>query len=357
MRLPDRSALSLVLAMLLVGCATTPAILVLPAVTPEMIKEEAFLQQESVLLRLQQQDQQLSTVAYRLGEAGTEICPVSGPVSGLVLHHQAQYGAAIRPYAARVYRMGDEIAIMAVAAGSPADVAGLKPGDRLVMVNGLSLPTTPQSVPVGGSYAPVARARRLLEQEILQGPLALSILRDGVSIETLLVPVRHCTTEVQLEVSDLVEAAADSERVFISTGMVRYARSDEELAVFVAHELAHIYLQHQDRLEAAGKTNPLTHRSPESLRRLEAEADHLGLYLTARAGYDAGVAPDLWRRLGIDFPFVRRSSWSHPGSLERIAAMRRTLLEIQTKKSAGLPIRPDRPVATAPSEQPNRQPP
>ncbi|MDH4386694.1 MAG: M48 family metallopeptidase [Caulobacter sp.] len=342
MKVPTRSAASLILALFISGCAAPSAVLSPPLVSPGMVEAEAAFELEAVLQRLRQQDQQLSTVTFRLGDAGSGFCKHPGPVSGLVLHHPAQYGSAVRAHANRVFDMGDDLAIMAVAAGSPAEVAGLRPGDRLLAVNGQTFPPVRQPIPRAGSHAPLDQAQRRIASEMRNGPVRLSILRTGVALELRLDPVAHCTTEVQLEISSRVRAMADAERVFVTTAMVRYARNDDELALFVAHELAHVYLGHGGPVSSSSRSRIAIGPGPDGLRRMEAEADYLALYLTARAGYDAEAAPALWRQLGADFPAVREQSRSHPGSLERVAAMRATLEEIREKRAAGLPLWPDR---------------
>ena len=342
MKIPKRSAVSLILALPLIGCAAPPSVLSAPLATSGMIEAEMAFQQEAVLQRLRQQDQQLATITFRLGQAGAGLCDRSGPVSGLVLHHPAQYGAPIRPHARLVFDMADDLAIMAVASGSPAEAAGLKAGDRLMAVNGQAFPPVQPPIPRTGSYWPLEQAKRRLDIEMRKGPVRLSILRAGAALEARLVPAFQCATEAQLQVSNEVRALADDKRVFVTTAMVRYARNDDELALFVAHELAHSYLGHGRPDRSSGQLRPALGPGPDGLRRRESEADYLGLYLAARAGYNAEAAPALWRQLGADFPAVRLRSRTHPGSLERVVAMRATLAEIRQKRAAGSPLWPER---------------
>ena len=142
-----------------------------------------------------------------------------------------------------------------------------------------------------------------------------------------------------------MSASADGRHVFISTAMVDYAQSDDMLALALGHEFAHDLLRHHDRLDQVGiarKTLGDLGATPGSLWLAEKEADYVGLYLSARAGYDVSEAPEFWRR----FPKVAGElSWSHPDADERAAALAATRDEIQAKARNGQPLIPNPPAA------------
>ena len=78
--------------------------------------------------------------------------------------------------------------------------------------------------------------------------------------------------------------------------------------------------------------------TPVSLRLAEKEADYVGLYLTARAGYDISLAPEFWRR----FPAIGGDlGWSHPDMPERAAALAATRDEILEKVKLDQPLVPN----------------
>ena len=350
-----RSAVVVVLGQILFGCTAVPSVLLPSPVTREALRAEYVFEQEAALDRLRTQESRLAAVVFRLAAGAVGLCPKTGPATGMVLHHIDQYGAETRPYARTWFRMDENPAVLGLVPGSPADLAGLRVGDALVSVNGHRFEPSPSPLASSASYAAMEEARRLLDRELAAGPATLSIRRGGADLVLKISAQSHCVSDVQLEVSSQVNASADKESVFMTTAMVRYAGTDDELAILVAHELAHVLLGHQDRIELSGPGGALLGNlgsAGQGLRNLEAEADYLGLYLVARAEYDIGAAEPLWRQFGADFPAIRRQHWSHPGSLGRIVAMRKTAAEIAGKRSSGVLISPERrrlPSSTSPS--------
>lgn len=121
---------------------------------------------------------------------------------------------------------------------------------------------------------------------------------------------------------------------YVTLGAIDFAASDDELAVLIAHQIAHFLVA------------DLTDESVEA----EISADRLGLYLAARAGHDPTVASGLLERLTLEKPEMlnrkleprwrRRYSSIHLFAPERLVAMPTTLSEIAAKQAAGEPLHP-----------------
>ena len=75
---------------------------------------------------------------------------------------------------------------------------------------------------------------------------------------------------------------------------------------------------------------------------LDTDADYVGLYLAARAGYEIRTAVDFWRRMAVEPPGSIGESMlsSHPSSPERSAGLEQAVREIEAKRRAGQPLVP-----------------
>lgn len=133
-----------------------------------------------------------------------------------------------------------------------------------------------------------------------------------------------------IEVSDrgMVYASTNGRRIRITEGMLAFASNDSELAFVLAHELAHDLLGHPGAFHGGGR------------QRMELEADYVGIYITARAGYDVEVAAHFILRLASAFPGISEDS-SYPAPAARYALLQRALKEIALKLATSAPLVPD----------------
>lgn len=143
-------------------------------------------------------------------------------------------------------------------------------------------------------------------------------------------------------------ASADG-TIVVYTGILPVTQSEAGLAVVVGHEVAHVVARHSgERLSqmlvaqnlsnvAAAFASPqyqgLTGAAlglgaqygvllPFS-RKHESEADHLGIYYMAKAGYDPAEAPRLWERMGAKGGTAPPEFLSsHPSDVTRVAQLR-----------------------------------
>ena len=165
--------------------------------------------------------------------------------------------------------------------GSPADLVGLREGDVVLSLDGVARP--------GGS-----RGSQFLfdAMEEFDGLHLELVVRRGTTRELVRVsPVEICDIELDLAVSATTGAWARRNTVTVSDAMVRFAENDDELAFVISHEISHIILDHS--------ASPFGRRSVS----LEREADHVGVYLMARAGYDATRGIYLLMRMAKSFPW------------------------------------------------------
>ena len=142
-----------------------------------------------------------------------------------------------------------------------------------------------------------------------------------------------------------INAAATFGWVMVSNGMMDFVRSDDELAMIVGHELAHLTEGHVSR----GATNAVLLQLGRALAEAaipgsglatgvvgrmfmnhfnqsqELAADRVGMEYAVRAGYDPAAGEEVMRRMSVEVPESATAHFfsSHPSSVERAAALRR----------------------------------
>lgn len=175
-----------------------------------------------------------------------------------------------------------------------------------------------------------------------------------------------CYYYFKLSQNEEINSRADGKNIIIYNGMMRFVESDDELAIVMAHEFSHNLMGHskaQNKNATIGKIlgvaldafvdsqglssgGQITQGGEEIgtatySTDFEKEADYVGMYVLARAGYDLTKAANLWRRLSIDDPDGIYTSVSHPSNPERFLALQKTISEIRYKREHHLPLLPD----------------
>jgi hypothetical protein len=323
------------------GCGSIEPEVQAPRQTPAQLQAEAEFEQEGLLTRLREQDLRVAEIAFRITTANLSLCTDRGPQTGLVFQSALQYGPRLRATAERVFGIDARPSVETLVPGGPADHAGLKSGDIILAIDGEAVASPPADG--ASSYAPVEATLNRLDRALAKGAARLTIQRGAATETVELGSVEGCAYDAQAIPSRELNASADGNHVFVTTGLLRYANDDADLAVVLGHEFAHNVLHHRRRLNAKGFARDVLGdlgATPQSLNTAEREADYVGLYLIARAGYDISKAPEFWRRFAADYGDSVYARWSHPGSSERAANLAATRDEILDKLSRGQPLTP-----------------
>ena len=282
-------------------------------------------------------DQRVARVAWRLSEANADLCPIVRLSAGWALHSARQYSPALRPHAERRFGLrGDLPGVLAAPPGSPAAAAGVRTGDLLLAVGDASLSVG--QLEGAATWEGLEANLRIIDAALARGPTQVSVERDGETLDALLRPQRACGYDVQVDPSDELNARADGRRLFISTALASFAATDDELALVLGHELAHHVLGHRPWNDAEGearRANERVWRARGGGGGAEAQADRVGLYLSARAGYDPAVAAPFWRRFGASNWRVRFPQIGHASAGARAVALEAVQREIEAKRAAG----------------------
>lgn len=232
--------------------------------------------------------QRTATVEWRLRTAAARTCPAMAAGTGLVLDSLDAYDEDDRAMVSRLLWLADSVQVAAVAEGSPADVAGIRPGDAIVALDGRPLVTAgAQALDTPDGRPAALQEMDALARLIPDAPVAVTLRSArtgaGAAERTVqLVPQRTCAARVFVSTKNTLQAYTDGVTVIVTARLVDFTASDDELAILLGHEMGHI-LAH----DVQGDT---------SARRMEDRADIVGADLAACAGYDAKAAAPFWQR-------------------------------------------------------------
>ena len=316
-----------------------------PVLTPKMLAA-----QEALSKMVAQQDR-LYKVAAPLLINNAELCKTQARnLLGFTAKNKYSFSDAYADAAQQALGYGEQLQVSGVLTGSGAARAGLRKGDGLIDADGKALPTGPNAETGAAAVFGQAIGSR--------ATLAMTIAR-GNGHQVLNVPVtRACGFRVELGNADNINSYADGQRVMLTRGMLEFAQSDQAIAYVMAKGIAHNILGHaatQHTTATIGSIidNLVSVRPDLSLligsggmkampQEPDAAADHLALYLLARAGYDIDHAAAFWQRLASQYPASILNGYvaNHPGTAYRIAAINRTVGEIKAKLGARTPLLP-----------------
>ena len=116
-------------------------------------------------------------------------------------------------------------------------------------------------------------------------------------------------------------------KMFVLTGILKVTGdSDDFLATVLSHEMAHALAHHASERIARDRSGGGVLRKLSYERGQESEADHVGVFLMAFAGYDPKQAPVFWEKMRqLSGARGRRPEWlsDHPSDERRINDLRR----------------------------------
>lgn len=244
----------------------------------------ALAQEAPWPVRLHRDMARVLAAEWRLREAAGGLCPASAADIGILFDDRRAYAKPDWPLLQSTVNLGERPRVVAVAPGSPAHTAGIVAGDEVESIDGLTVDAIATRRKAGALVAEALLAE--IAEHTADQPLVVGVRRNGLVQVIPVRPVLHCSARLVLVTNPAVDAYSDRHNVAITTGLVTFARSDDELALAAGHELAHII--HRDR-----KGGGIALR-----RRMEDAADLVGLGLLHCAGYQAGTGIALFQRLG-----------------------------------------------------------
>jgi len=288
------------------------------ALTDSDVVAEMAVQKNLILEQSVEEQARLDSLGFSLMRGAAALCgDDTKPSYGLTLATEHSFGADKRAAARAALGLDEQLRVLHVAPGSPADLAGVQVGDPILALDGVAV--APGVAGAKAAAATLAAGR----------PVTLAL--GGASPRAVgLAPVEICDYPIEVSSRPGVNAYATGNRIVVTREMMWFA-DDLELALVLSHELAHHVMNHVGSFIGAA--------APRI--ELEAEADYVGLYIMARSGYAIDDAPQFWRRVAVSFPATTAKTSSHPETPRRFLALAKTVDEINAKIAAGRPLEPN----------------
>jgi Zn-dependent protease with chaperone function len=337
------------------ACAGPDA--VVPSLTLGEIADEKRRQEIAQLRDYYAELTKLNTVAYRVTTANREFCDkwVIAQV-GLFAATPSSLPSKYRKFSREALGLRwVRATVISIVPDGPAAKAGMQDRDELVSFNGWKVPATA-----------ITRWINAFLEENGERPITVVAHRGDEDMTFTVTPVTGCAIPIELETNPDPNAFNTSQKIVIQSGFLRLTRSDADVAVLLGHELGHSTMHHFEKrklnsyLGAAGGTlidggfllggistgGAFTgYLQTAGLMAysvaFEMEADYVGAYYAARAGYDITGAEEVWQRLSLEDPASIRKATTHPTTPVRYLQMRKVIAEIAEKKAKNLPLMPD----------------
>lgn len=258
-------------------------------------------------------DERVQTAGWRLAHGNREFCPEVTPATGMLLQDLQGWERPDQARAAFGVSPSTQVVVGAVAAGSPAQQAGLRAGEPVrTIVDTVTDSDLPPAAP--GSFARQIALFDLVDTSLARnGWVVIGVDDADGGGRFVRIPGKlACTSRFEIQTGG--EAArADGRRVLVSARMALELADGDQFAFVVAHELAHNLLDHVRLAQREG-------RGWSKVRARERRADRLAVWLMANAGYDpAGAAAFMkgWARANdVGFLDPTHDAWD-----ERLAGV------------------------------------
>jgi len=345
-------AVLIILSLTIMGCSTPGTRTT--GISEQDVDAETLKQLEIRLTTDLREHDRVMAVAYPLLKSSVPICDDDViPSIGLSPFNLFTLSKDVRQVATRLYGFDEQLQVMIVHPGSPADKAGLMRGDKLLSLNDL---------PIQSGENAAKKWDELLKKALkASNSITLTISRNGEQSQLAINAEKVCGYSVAETYSDTVNAFADGKNIVLSAGMLRFVENDTELALVISHEIAHNAMDHMEAKKSNYTTGSLLDIAAALAgvntggafgniaagiysKGFEAEADYVGLYIMALADVPIEDAPKFWRRMAASHPESARKGGflaSHPATSERFVALEKTIEEIRNKQAGGVKLTPN----------------
>lgn len=222
----------------------------------------------------------VAAIALKIRAANVESCPQKSYEYGLALARIDDISSPQSRIAlTEALGLREEPTAMTVVPGGAGELAGIRQGDRIIAVNGVRWPTA-AGLDVSARKAFWDAFQSGQQSSFLQ----VDVERGDQPVQFQLIGKLSCTASIYLINKRSVNATTFGSRIEIHSALEALLQDDSELAFVIGHELAHVILEHT----GPGKDAQI--KNKVARRRMETEADQLGILLMAQAGFDPMAA-------------------------------------------------------------------
>ena len=289
----------------------------LPDIAAPDLNAEKAAQAELALTAYHQQTKDLLRIGYPILRENADLCPKTRPDIGILTHNRKDYDKRLQAASVMVLGALDQKSIFQIAPDSPAAQAGLKAGDVILDAEDTDI----------GPYDKVFKAGLVAGRQT-----ELRIRRDGEILTKYVTATEVCDYRLRLKQSSAINAYADGQHITVTSGMMDFVKTEDELALIIGHELAHNTLAHIRKILS---NYIMTLGATRYTRPFESEADYVGLYYQVRAGYSPDGVESFWRRLAKVNPKSVGRAKTHPTFPDRYLRLAAARAEIQAKQARG----------------------
>ena len=349
----------LVFFILVSGCLETPKGK-LPSINQAEIDKEAERQKRLSYAKYIDQMSLVKSIGFKINSLNADICNKTDFNSGLTFANENVMGLKIAKFFPSKINLGSQVSIINIVKNSPADKAGLALGDIILEVEGYTFPEGRNAL------KKISKHFKNIEEKKIK---KIKIDRNGEILTFDINQTKICNYPIIFTQDKIVNAYADGKSIIMTQGMVDYARDDNEIAMVIAHELAHNDRGHLDAVKKntlimgsigfvldlmtiyySGGTAGGDAQNTEMWSKIgrdaysvefEKDADYGGVYYAYRAGYDISQVKNFWERIGSENPKQIAISSTHPATSERYLQIDKTVKEINKKKKDGLALVPN----------------
>ena len=260
----------------------------------------------------------MRNIEFALITAAAPFCAnIAVPNLGVILATEQTFtGDVARTAAREKVGLGEGVTILHVVPSSGTALAGVKAGDTVLSAGGRAV-KAPEDV-----FESLKENRTRVK---------LRLKRGSEEIEHVVEPDLACPVTLEYSNSaQLLPASTSRVTAGVPRGLVRFFERDDDLAVVIAHQIAHLLFAR-----------------PGSEIDSERRFDVIGLFLAARAGYDVSNAVEVWEKIVGEYPWLATPrpdpayrNYPHGGVALRVEGIRRAIAEIRALQDRGADIVP-----------------